>query len=277
MKHLLLAIVIAAGVGLPVAQNSLIAQPAPPNPGTPYHGRLGQTDVSVPRITAPIRVDGRLDEAAWANAAILTGFSQYQPVDRLPADDSTEVLVTYAEHEIYFAVRAFEPHGGIVATLADRDKIFGNDYVELILDTFNDRRRALVFAVNPLGVQGDGTFADGSGLDLNQDFIYESKGQLTEFGYEVEIRIPFKSIRYQQMRVQQWGIQVLRKVSHSGHEQTWTAVERGAPSFLNQSGRFTDLTDLRRGLVLDMNPVMTARTTRCAHQHHRSDLALSAR
>ena len=262
MKHLLIASMIATGICVQVAQeNHLAAQPAPPAAGPPYHGRLGQTDVNVPRISTQIRIDGRLDETAWANAAMLTGFSQYQPVDRQPANDSTEVLVTYGDHEIYFAVRAFEPHGGIVATLADRDKIFGNDYVELILDTFNDRRRALVFAVNPLGVQGDGTFADGSGLDLNQDFIYESKGQLTEFGYQVEIRIPFKSIRYQQTRVQQWGVQVLRKVAHSGHEQTWTAAERGAPSFLTQSGRFLDLTDLKRGLVVDVNPVMTARTT----------------
>jgi hypothetical protein len=261
MMHILIATMVAAAPGAQVNQEPAQAAPPASRTGPPYHGRLGQTDVRVPRTTVAIRVDGRLDEPAWVGAAILTGFSQYQPVDRLPAADSTEVLVTYGDHEIYFGVRAFEPHGGIVATLADRDKIFGNDHIQIILDTFNDRRRALVFAINPLGVQGDGTFADGSGMDLNPDFIYESKGRLTEYGYEIEVRIPFKSIRYQQTRVQQWGVQVLRKVAHSGHEQTWTAVERGLPSFLTQSGRFVDLTDLKRGLVLDVNPVMTARAT----------------
>jgi hypothetical protein len=216
--------------------------------------------VRVPKIAVEPEIDGRLDEALWSDAALLTGFSQYQPVDRLPADDSTEVLVLYTDHAIYFGVRAYEPHGSVIATLADRDRIAGNDHVQLLLDTFNDRRRALFFAVNPLGVQSDGTFTDGTGGDLSPDFIYESKGRLTDYGYEVELRIPFKSIRYQQTAVQHWGVQVVRRVMHSGHEQTWTPAERGAPSFLTQSGTFLDLTEMRRGLVLDVNPVMTARS-----------------
>jgi hypothetical protein len=157
-------------------------------------------------------------------------------VDGLPAQDSTEVLIFYTSHAIYFGVRAYEPHGIVNATLADRDRITGDDFVQILLDTFNDRRRALLFAVNPRGVQSDGTFADGSGTDLNPDFIFDSKGRVTEYGYELEIRIPFKSLRYQSADVQSWGINVLRRVQHSGQEHTWTPAERSAPSFLAQSG-----------------------------------------
>ncbi|MBR9990742.1 MAG: carbohydrate binding family 9 domain-containing protein [Gemmatimonadetes bacterium] len=224
-----------------------------------YHGREGQLDVALPRIDADIRVDGILDEDAWSRAALLTGFSQFSPVDRLPAEDSTEVLVFYSEDAIHFGIRAFEPHGTVNATLADRDRIGGDDNIQIILDTFNDRRRALVFMVNPHGVQGDGTFADGSNVDMNPDFIFESKGRITPYGYEIEVKIPFKSIRYQPADVQDWGINILRRVQHSGHEQTWTPVERSLPSFLAQSGTFTGMAGLRRGLVLDINPVMTAR------------------
>jgi hypothetical protein len=242
---------------------AVYAQPAPPaeRPNETYNGRERQLDVRVPRAAAEPDIDGVLDEAVWSDAALLTGFSQYQPVDRQPAADSTEVLVVYTDHAMFFGIRAFEPHGGLVATLADRDRITSNDHIQLLLDTFNDRRRALFFAVNPLGVQSDGTFTDGTGGDLSPDFLFESKGRVTEYGYEVEVRIPFKSIRYQQLPVQQWGIQVVRRVMHSGHEQTWTPAERGAPSFLTQSGTLMDLTELRRGLVLDVNPVMTARST----------------
>ena len=232
-----------------------------PRPVEVYHGRSGQTSVRVPTMDADIDIDGRLGEAAWGNAAMLTGFSQYQPVDRLPAADSTEVLVIRSDHAMYFGIRAFEPHGTVVASLADRDRLSANDHIQLILDTFNDRRRALVFSANPLGVQSDGTFTEGSGVDLSPDFLFDSKGRVTEYGYEIEIRIPFKSIRYQQTDVQEWGIQVIRRVMHSGHEQTWTQAERGAPSFLTQSGTFVGLTNLQRGLVLDVNPVMTARRT----------------
>lgn len=231
---------------------------AAPAAAQTFHGRNGQIDVRVPKIQSSPAIDGRLDETAWRDAAVLTGFSQYQPVDRQPAADSTEVLVMYGDHAIYFGIRAFEAHGAVAATLADRDRITSNDHVELYLDTFDDRRRSLMFAVNALGIQGDGTYVEGNGVDRSPDFQFQSKGRVTDYGYEVEVRIPFSAIRYQQTSVQQWGIQVLRRVMHSGHEQTWTAAERGAPSFLEQSGRLQGLTGLKRGLVMDVNPVMTA-------------------
>ncbi len=237
----------------------LAAQPyVHPTAAATYHGRTGQLDVKVPRTGVLPAVDGRLDDPAWKEAAVLTGFSQYSPVDRQPAEDSTEILVMYSDYAIYFGIRAFESHGAVAANLADRDRIGSNDHVELYLDTFNDRRRSLLFAVNALGIQSDGTFIEGAGLDRSPDFQFESKGRVTEYGYEVEIRIPFKAIRYQQTPSQEWGIQVLRRVMHSGHEQTWTPAERGAPSFLEQSGKLLDLNGLKRGLVMDLNPVMTA-------------------
>ena len=240
-------------------------------PGT-YHGRLRQLDVRLTKFAGELRIDGSIDEAAWSNAVLLTGFSQYAPVDREPAEDSTEVLVMYSDHAIYFAIRAHESHGPTIATLADRDRIAGDDHVAILLDTFNDRRRAFMFAVNARGVQSDGIMSEGAagggrgdggggGIDLSPDFLFESKGRVTATGYEIEIRIPFKSIRYQPTATQSWGINVIRRVQHSGHEQTWTPAERGRPSFLAQSGTLVDLTSLKRGLVLDVNPVMTQRTT----------------
>jgi hypothetical protein len=235
---------------------------AAPAPANIYHGRLNQLAVEIPKLRDDIDVDGRLSEPAWAGAAMLTGFSQYRPVDGLPASDSTEVLVWYDDHAIYFGIRAFEPHGVVNATLADRDRIGSDDFIQILLDTFSDRRRALLFAVNPLGVQSDGVFNEGAGdhlTDLSPDFIFDSRGHVTAAGFEVELRIPFKSIRYQSGRVQSWGINIVRGVQHSGHEQTWTPARRGETSFLAQAGTLLDLTDLKRGIVLDVNPVITAK------------------
>jgi hypothetical protein len=133
----------------------LLASPATP-PGDVYHGRRGPLEVRIPRLEAELTVDGRLSEAVWQDAALLTGFSQYEPVDGLPAADSTEVLVWYSAHALHVGVRAFETHAPVNATLADRDRIFGDDHIQLLLDPFHDRRRALLFAVNALGVQADG-------------------------------------------------------------------------------------------------------------------------
>lgn len=241
-------------------------------PATVYHGRLDATAVAVPRVEAESETDGILDEPAWLQAAILTGFSQYAPVDGVAAADSTDVLVWYSAHALHIGVRAFEPHAPVNATLADRDRIFADDYVQILLDPFNDRRRALLFAVNPLGVQADGYqteeqrtggafSADASvaRTDLSPDFIFDSKGRITESGYEIEIRIPFKSLRFPATQPQTWGINIVRSVQHAGELQTWTPARRGEPSFLAQSGTLVDLNDLRRGLVMDVNPVVTNR------------------
>lgn len=229
--------------------------------------------VRIPRMEAEPVIDGSLDDAPWANAVRLTGFSQYAPSDGVPADDSTEVLVWYSPTAIYFGVRAFEPHGGVHATLADRDKIFSDDNIQIFLGTFNDGRQATYFAVNPLGIQADGvlvetgTVATGFGAtvqarelpDLNPDYVFQSKGRLTESGYEVEIRIPFKSLRYAPGHEHTWSLQVLRAVQHSGHESTWTPARRAAASFLAQSGQLDGLHDLKRGLVVDLTPEVTSK------------------
>lgn len=233
-----------------------------------FNGRSAQTTARVPSTAATVVVDGRLDEPAWADAAILTGFSLYQPVDQRPAPDSTEVLVWYSPTAIHFGVRAFEPHGAVRATLADRDRISADDNVEIHLDTFRERRRAIVFVVNPLGVQADGIKSDGGGFipgsnvapgqnDLSADFVWESKGRLTEWGYEVEIRIPFSSIRYPAGAAQRWGIQVDRHVQHSGYEETWTPALKASASFIAQEGEITGLSGIEHGQVIEVNPEFT--------------------
>jgi hypothetical protein len=251
----------------------MAAQVAQGPQGSVHHGRQGSVDVPIPRLEGTIAVDGVLDEAAWARAALLTGFSQYMPVDGAPAVDSTDVLVWYDADGIYFGIQAHEPHGIVNATLADRDRIDNDDYVQILLDAFNDRRRALVIGVNPLGVQADGIRSEGSpgaaagrstsgrfeNVDMNPDFTYTSKGRLTAFGYEVEVFIPFKSLRFQATDPQDWALNVIRKVQHSGYENTWTPVRRANASFLAQSGTLQGLTGLSRGLVLDLNPFATLR------------------
>ncbi|MGE3527552.1 MAG: DUF5916 domain-containing protein, partial [Gemmatimonadales bacterium] len=248
---------------------------APPDSGEIYLGRRNQLEVRIPRFESEIVLDGVLSDSVWRRAALLTGFSQFTPNDGIPAVDSTEVRVWYGPSAIYFGIRAYEPHGSVHATLADRDRIFADDNIQILLGTFNDGRQATVFVVNPLGVQADGTLvetgrATGGGMgggivgareptDLSPDFVFQSNGRLTPYGYEVEVRIPFKSLRYQPAREQAWSLNIIRQVQHSGFEDTWTPARRASASFLGQSGTLTGLHDLHRGLVLDLNPELTAR------------------
>jgi hypothetical protein len=286
---------IAVAMGTSVEADSV---PRQATTNTVYVGSERQLDVALPRIDATVAVDGKLDEQAWSRAAILTGFSQFAPSDGRPASDSTQVLVWYSATAMHFGIRAYEAHGAVNANLADRDRIFADDYVQIQLGTFNDRRQAFVLAVNPLGVQGDGVVvetgnrssggfnASSSGremADLSANFVFDSKGRLTDYGYEVEIRVPFKSLRYQSKDPQDWGLHILRTVQHSGHEDSWAPARRAAASFLAQGGTLKGLSGLRSGLVLDFIPSVTSRAEGSlrpdgwSYEYRRPDVGMNVR
>ena len=212
-------------------------------------------------------IDGRLDEPAWAKATRLSGFSEYRPVDSQRASERTEVLVWYSPEALHFGIIAHDSEPGSVrATQADRDSLDREDTVRIFLDTFNDRRRAFVFGVNALGAQEDGVQTEGafnagrtfggSTVDLSPDYQFDSRGQLTPEGYVVEVRIPFKSLRYPSAPEVKWGLNILRKTQRTGREDTWTDAKRVA-SFLGQTGTMTGLRDMKRGVVTEVQPFVT--------------------
>ena len=234
-----------------------------------------------PRVDTAVVIDGRLDEPVWQQAARLNGFHQYRPVDQRPADQETDVLVWYSPTAIHFGIIARDRNpGAIRATVADRDKIDDDDRVILFLDTFNDRRRAFAFGVNALGVQedgvrmeggggggggrggggggGGGNFGNASSFDHSPDYIFSSKGAITDSGYVVEMRVPFKSLRYPGGRELTWGFNIVRTTQRTGFEDTWTNVRRGGSSFLAQSALLTGLTGIKRGVVTEVQPFLTA-------------------
>ena len=267
---------------LPILIAAQLQAAQSPAPRT-YSGAARELRVETPRLEGRPVIDGVLDDPQWARAARLRAFTQHNPVDGVPASDSTTVLVWYGDDAIYFGVRAYGAPGTIHGTVADRDKIGNDDTIQFILDTFNDDRRAYVFAVNPLGIQADGVRSEGSfgrsagnvggsstagggpgssrlsisNVDLTQDMVWESKGRITDWGYEVEVRIPFKAVRYIPGRGT-WGLNVVRSNVETNVQDSWAPVTRAGASLLPQSGRLTGLHDLTRGLVLDVTPVVTS-------------------
>ena len=228
----------------------------------------GSPTAEIPRLEASVQMDGVLDEAVWSQATRLTGFWQYQPVDGRPAEERTEVLVWYSPDAIHFGIIAHDRlPAAIRATVADRDNIDNEDQVVLDIDTFHDRRRAFFFGVNPLGVQSDGVRSEGAGqvsslvpgsTDKNPDFVWDSKGRITDRGYEIEVRIPLKSLRYPGGERQTWGFNVTRIVQRTGYTDTWTDARRASASFLGQEGAIGGLHDLRHGVTVEAQPFVTA-------------------
>ena len=235
-----------------------------------YRGDRGELEVTPPRVEAPaIRVDGRLDEAAWARAAVLTGFTQSQPVEGIPASQETEVRVFHGPDALYFGVVAHdEDPGGIRATLTQRDEgVTDDDWVRILLDTFDDRSQAYAFYVNPRGVQADGLWLVGAEVrhgppvDFNPDFLWESDARVTEGGWVAELRIPYVSLRFRDVPVQRWGLNVAREIRRTEYQSSWAPITEDAANPLELSGRLVGMEGLEPGRLLELNPVATGRRT----------------
>jgi uncharacterized protein DUF5916/cellulose/xylan binding protein with CBM9 domain len=230
-------------------------------------GAAGQMPsvTEVPRIRAmramePIKVDGRLDEPAWAKAEAATDFRMENPKEGAPASERTEVRVLFDDKNIYFGIRAFDSEPDkINARELTRDADFANDdKIEILLDTNHDRRNAYRFAVNPLGTQQDALITDeGRFINLTWDAAWLSAGRVDDDGYTVEIAIPLTSLRYKE-GVDAWGFNVARIIKRKNEENLWTSwrlafgLER-----VSQAGELTGLEELRRRRLLEFKPYVT--------------------
>ena len=254
MIELLMAGALACAPACPFSADTV---PAP----AVHDGSRGRLDVRIPRVEEPgVRVDGRLDEPAWRSAAVLTGFTQSTPAEGIPARERTEALVFYTPRELFIGIRAHASDPSrIRSTLAERDQITADDHVRILLDTFHDRRRAFALFVNPLGIQQDGTFSDGRGFTYSPDFVFDSRGRLTGEGYEVEIRVPLRSLKFPAGGTQTWGLNLIRVIPAAGAEESWAPRSRDRPAELAQSGTLSGIHGLRPGRLVEVNPTFTAR------------------
>ncbi|MFN2498616.1 MAG: carbohydrate binding family 9 domain-containing protein [Pyrinomonadaceae bacterium] len=210
---------------------------------------------------APV-IDGRVDEEVWRHATVLKDFYQIQPGDNIPPSKPTEVLLGYDSSNLYLAFIAHDDPGKVRATVSKRDAIFDDDFVGIILDTFNDQRRAYEVFFNPLGVQGDGIFTEGRGDDFSVDIVMDSKGVVTDDGYTVEVSIPFKSLRYEAGSGKLWGVQAVRVIKRFNNEQdTWMPVSRDRSGQLNQEGRITSPENIFTERTLEIIPSITLSET----------------
>lgn len=171
----------------------------------------------LPHIAAPIKIDGKLEDSEWQNALTLDLPYETWPGENTPARVRTECYMAYDDVNLYVGFRAFDPEPGkIRAYYFERDKFFFDDFVAIFLDTFNDERRSYGFRCNPLGLQWDDirTRAKGtqvSGIPLAWDAIYDSAGKVYDWGYAVEMAIPFNQLRFQPTKHEQvWGFNLRR-------------------------------------------------------------------
>ncbi len=214
--------------------------------------------ITIPKFDKPPTIDGKLDEEVWQKAAVLKDFYQIQPGDNTPPSKPTEVLIGFDPKFLYIAFKATDEPDKIRATVAKRDNIFQDDYVGFMLDTFNDKRKAFEVFFNPLGIQGDGIITEGRGEDLSVDLLMESKGIVHETGFNVEIAIPFKSLRFEAGKGKLWGAHFFRRIKRLENElDSWMPFSRSIDSNLSQAGHLTGLEGISVERTIELIPSAT--------------------
>jgi hypothetical protein len=214
--------------------------------------------VVIPKFDKPPLIDGKLDEEVWQHAAVLKDFYQVQPGDNVAPSKPTEVLIGYDPKFLYIAFKATDEPDKVRATVAKRDNIFQDDYVGFMLDTFNDKRKAFEVFFNPLGIQGDGMIIEGRGEDMSIDLLMESKGIIHETGFNVEIAIPFKSLRFEAGKGKLWGAHFFRRIKRFENElDSWMPFSRSIDSNLSQAGHLTGLEGISVERTIELIPSLT--------------------
>ena len=190
----------------------------------------------------------------------VTGFSQRDPHDGEPVSERTEAYLGYDTKNLYVVFVCFDQRGKVRAHAARREDVGEDDTVEVMLDTFHDRRRAYAFQVNPVGVQWDAIWSEtpheevGGNFDTSFDTLWYSQGRLTPEGYVAWIAIPFKSLRFPATKQQSWGLILYRGIVRENEDSFWPQVSHRFEGRLAQAATLTGLEGISPGRNLQFIP-----------------------
>jgi len=216
----------------------------------------------ITKASSEVTVDGQLNEAAWKDALQLALDYEVEPGENVAPPVKTEVFLTFSEKELLVAFKCYDPDPSkIRARLNDRDSNWSDDWVGIMIDTFNDERRGYELMVNPLGVQSDAINDDQAGnYDLSWNAIWDSAGRITEEGYIVEMAIPFSQLRFQPNDgPQTWGFDGYRSYPRGDrHHMGLFPRTRGGLSYLSQEEKLVGFENTNPGRNIEVVPTATS-------------------
>ena len=217
----------------------------------------------IPKVTTPIEIDGVLDEETWEHALVMGVNTEVRPGENVPAPVETDMLLAYDEGHFYVAFRAFDPDPSLIrARLCDREHMWDDEWVVIGIDTYNDQRGGYEFACNPLGIQGDtasGVHGDGNSWDA----IWDSAGRIFDWGYSVEMAIPFSSIRFQRTDGEQiWGVDAVRSYPRAvRHHISLYPRDRDNNCYYCQMEKLVGFAGAAHGRNIEIDPTVSATTS----------------
>lgn len=213
----------------------------------------------IPLVNKKAKIDGILSEEIWTDALSLSLNYEVEPGENIKPPVETEVLLAYDDDRLYVAFRTFDPNpAAIRARFTDRDNIWEDDYVGIVLDTFNDSRLTYNFYCNPYGIQAE-KIIDISGREIQWDAIWNSSGGITKQGYIVEMEIPFSALRFQRKKQDQvWGIDAVRYYPRSlSHLIGLFPRDRNNNCYMCQAHKIIGFKGVKPGKNIELTPTLT--------------------
>ncbi|MBI4539119.1 MAG: carbohydrate binding family 9 domain-containing protein [Gemmatimonadetes bacterium] len=263
---------VAAAVVAVVAPGALGAQSGTdgtadaPGPWPMNVEAAPRPEVHAVPIEASIVVDGRLDEAAWAQAEPITQFVQAQPSTGYPATEQTVVRVLYDRDHLYIGAMCYDsrPDHLIIPSLEQDYETHDSDAFGVTLDTYLDRRNAFMFIVNPGGAVKDGQIFDNSrNYNLAWEGVIKLKTAVQDSGWTVELAIPFTTLRFDPTKEEQtWGVNFSRRIRRNNEDAYWAPLEkRELLHKMSRAGTLYGLKGIRPGRNLTVKPYVAAART----------------
>ncbi|PYX47877.1 MAG: hypothetical protein DMG79_13090 [Acidobacteria bacterium] len=221
--------------------------------------------ITIPRLSRAPSLDDFLTmqpqgEVAQQMAKV-TGFTQRNPHDGEGVSEPTDAYLGYDQKNLYVVFVCIDDPKKVRARMSRREDIFDDDQVEVILDTFHDRRRAYAFQTTPLGVQWDAIWTEASReeqtaghFDTSFDTVWDSRGKVTANGFVVEMSIPFKSLRFPAAKQQEWGIILYRGIVRKTEDSFWPHVSYKIEGRLGQAATLYGLEGISPGHSIELIP-----------------------
>lgn len=212
------------------------------------------------RTTAVIKIDGMIDEAAWKEAKMVSGFTEQRPNPGIPEnyDTRTEFYMLYDNTAVYVAGFMYERTADSISKeLVGRDRIGVNDYAGVMLDTYNDRINATGFYVTPLGEQYDVKYSP-TNEDGSWSAVWESETKIHSNGWSFEMRIPYSALRFVSSDNQTWGLNLVRGRSKLAQQFFWSPVDPKVGGFVNQGGEWAGISKIDAPVRLSFSPYLSA-------------------
>lgn len=225
--------------------------------------------IDAKKVAKGIKIDGKLDEAAWKEASILKDLIEFRPTPfkREANTNRTETFVMYNNEGIYFGGKCYEQTmDSVTRELVGRDGFGNNDFIGISFDTYKDNQNGFEYFLTPLSEQFDAKISvnnnsDNGGEDFGWDAVWEGKSVIEQDGWSFEMFIPFSAIRFGKGKEQNWGINIFRRRIKTGQSYSWASIDPQINGALTQEGFWNGVTDIKPPLRLQFSPYISSNTT----------------